>query len=306
MELELQLEAPEVQEGSYAAQHLAGQSRSASIDFQVEKAPDLYEVKRSASQPTLRGATSPVTRLQIEVKPAGSPAAAWLSTTTEAEGATLGNDCSAPQPPPCTPRGSRAGSKLLDPPGSRAMCFDFDLTLIPRHTGGMPRPGQPLAPGQYLRDLRAHLVGLVRADFDLYIVTRGDVRAVRAALGCCHDSAAPAGLDSWFRAIYGANETDGLPITRRVESFTEQDMRRIQSVASPDAWARLSNGRAEAASAPAPNRGGVQEQTPNAEHSVVTDGSERGWALVGRENTALACVLPQRILSLSQIHPNGS
>ena len=129
MELELQLEAPEVQEGSYAAQHLAGQSRSASIDFQVEKAADLYELKRSASQPTLRGATSPVTRLQIEVKPAGSPAAAWLSTTTEAEGATLGNDCSAPQPPPCTPRGSRAGSKLLDPPGSRAMCFDFDLTL---------------------------------------------------------------------------------------------------------------------------------------------------------------------------------
>ena len=246
MELQLQLEAPELQEGTYAAQRLAAQSHSASVDFEVEKAADLYELKRSASQPTLHGATSPVTRLQIEVKPAGSPAAAQLPTTTEAEGAALGNDGIDPQAPPCTPRGSRAGSKILDPPGKRAMCFDFDLTLIPRHTGGMPAPGQPLAPGKYLRDLRVHLAGLRRAGFDLYIVTRGDVRAVREALGCCRDSAGCVGLDAWFRAIYGASETDGLPITKRAESFTEQDMRRIQSVAPPDVWARLSNGSAEA------------------------------------------------------------
>lgn len=288
----------EVQSDSHAMR-LGAQSRSASIgDFQVEKKADLSDMKRSASQPTLRGHTSPVTRLQIEVKTAGS-----TNSAEEAEASTLiatpENGVPAPQPPLITPS---AVSKPLGPPRTRAMCFDFDLTLIPRHTGGMPAPGQALAPGKYLRDLRAHLAGLVRADFDLYIITRGDVRAVRAALSCCHDSGDPGtGLESWFRSIYGASETDGCPITRRAESFTEQDMHHIQSVAPPDAWARLANGRPDAATqvlAPVVGEA-VLEETRDAEYGKATDRSASGGAMVGRENAALACVLPLYLASSS-------
>ncbi len=283
-EMELELEASKVQPESHAMQ-LVSESRRGSIDFQVEKRADLCEMKRSASQPTLRGKTSPVTRLQIEVKPAGSTnSAEEADASTQA--VTLENGTPALQPPPLTPS---AVSKPLEPPRSRAMCFDFDLTLIPRHTGGMPAPGQCLAPGKYLRDLRVHLAELVRADFDLFIVTRGDVRAVRAALSCCHDSADPGtGLESWFRSIYGASETDGCPITRRAESFTEQDMRHIQSVATPEAWARLSNGRPEADTHVLGEA--VLEETRDTEYGEATDRSARGAAMVGRENAALACV----------------
>jgi|EP01046_Picozoa_sp_COSAG06_P003472 hypothetical protein len=275
------------------------QPRSASSsEFTVEKAADLRDIRRSASQPTLRGKTSPVTRLQIDVKPA--PASTQHAVTATAAAAAAVEAVEVPQTaaavaavvpqPPCTPRGSRAkGEPTLPSARSRAMVFDFDLTLIPRHTGGMPAPDQALAPGRYLRDLRAHLADLVRADFDLFIVTRGDVRMVRAALSRCRDAADPGcGLASWFRGMYGADEAGGAPpITRRADSFTEEDMRRIQSVAPPELWARLSLGRAQVAVpriTPPPEADLAQEQL----YSAAAGGSTDGRALVGRENAALA------------------
>lgn len=277
------------------------QRSASSSEFWVEKAADLRELRRSASLPTLRGNTSPVTRLEIESKPTpacvplASPADALVAMdmgAAAAEGHLAAGATFVPRPPPCTPRGSRTTGQPVLPVRSRAMVFDFDLTLIPCHTGGMPVPGQELASEQYLRDLRIHLADLVRADFDLFIVTRGDVHAVRAALGRCSDTSDPGcGLESWFRGVYGADQTHGdLPITRRAESFTGEDMRRIQSIASPEAWARLSRGKAAVAPPPKDN-----EQLYDAASSSPTDGQ----VLVGRENTALACASPLPLVTRS-------
>lgn len=308
-----------------AAQPQQQQRSGSGSCLEVEKAAELKGFKRSASLPAMYGSgTSPVARLEIEAKPPATEREAALADIAAVPGppfiaapaaAVADDDAGAMlHPLPCTPRGGRSpagGAELapaaaavvpappapaaapLPPARSRAMALDFDLTLIPRHTGGMPAPGQPLAPGKYLHDLRAHLSDLVQADFDLFIVTRGDVRAVRAALTASRDPADPdlnGGLASWFRGIYGADEARGAspPISKRGDSFTLEDMRQIKSIAPSEVWARLSPDSPSKG-----RRGGEEDATAAAEADVngeyrveAEDGD--GRALVGRENANLA------------------